>query len=55
MGGLNESRVLNCVPRELRESFAEGCDTLSLHLEVTLLCHSGVPTDQNALVGLLTQ
>ncbi len=48
MGGLNECWIFDCVPGELRESFAEGRDTLRLHFEVTLLCHSGVPASQNA-------
>lgn len=39
MSSLNVSRVFDSVPRDLRESFAEGGNALSLHLEVTFLRH----------------
>lgn len=37
MSGLNEGRILDGTPRELRESFTIVEDTLSLHLESALL------------------
>ena len=36
-------RVLYRIPGELGECFAEFVDPLSLHLEMTLLCHARVP------------
>jgi len=39
MSSLDVARAFDSVPRDLRESLAEGSYTLSLHLEVTLLRH----------------
>lgn len=55
MRRLNESWILNRVPRQLRERLAEVSDALSLHLEVTLLCHRSIPTTQNALAIMTIQ
>jgi len=46
MSSLDVGRIFDSVPRDLRESRAEGADALSLHLEVTLLRHGWIPTTQ---------
>lgn len=43
MSCLNESRVFDNIPRELRKGLAELVNSLSLHFEVTLLSHCGIP------------
>lgn len=52
MGSLDVSRFRDSVPRELREGFAESRDALSLHFEVTLLCHRGIPAAQKSLMQI---
>jgi len=42
---LNISRILDYIPGQLRECVAESMDTLSLHLESTLLRHRCVPAE----------
>ena len=43
MFGLNEGRIFDKATGKLGEGLAECGDALGLHLEVTLLCHGGVP------------
>lgn len=43
MSSLDEGGVLHGVPGKLGEGLAELGDTLSLHFEVALLRHGGVP------------
>lgn len=43
MFGLNVSWIFDMVPRQLRESGAEGVDALGFHLEMAFLGHGSVP------------
>lgn len=43
MSGLDIGWVLDGVPWDLGEALAPLVNTLRLHFEVALLCHSGVP------------
>ena len=46
MRRLDELRVLYGTSRQLGERLAEGCDTLRLHLEATLLRHRRVKAEK---------
>ena len=45
MFGLDEGRIFDKATGKLGEGLAECGDALRLHLEVTLLCHGGVPAE----------